>query len=664
MKIQTQVDVQDQKKTVRLNNLSDPIWFITDKNSSKICELDLTFAGCLSYWVMFGRKLILEWCSGYTDEKQNISCNITSVTNNAKRIYPILYWASQHVGDKPLSTWSLSEIEALAKALILNTVVTPTRSLKDVELPFRKKSTVERQFWLLIKSGDYYRQGKMHDGLLENLPSDFLSKIAETEFLSSNLEDYFDEWLEDGSFAHIPIELSILLLASAIDVIRSSKTNALIAYFRAQRSKYSQSISNVNYDIYGSRPLVDAIGFTKIGRRRKSYNDWSHFYNAQYSILESKQGRTVNGPLFSELLSIEKFDQLSTAVRDIYDACVIIFLCLTAVRIHELRNVNATDYFTEPDGTWLYKTAIEKTHHGVEQLRTMSGLVAEAADVLCELSYIDKKDKNSYGDIKLFGRCDSIDCYYKRNSQAVITQSRLSREFLSERPQAFYEKVLAKIPPEDLLGYPVSIGPHGFRHAYADFAIRRFDGSVLEAIRQHFRHRHGSTFTRTYTDKKAELHLKDLAAKKYLHELITRMVGDQSHDFTGAMALHIRNDINRINICTENQLSEYIDSVVDKLIELVPHEFGICVLLDGRQHLANCLNRDTGIPNVGGAMFEWCSGCANSLQLISSHKSNIERIVISHESYLEKFPFKTKQHETSLKVVRQGLEILKKMEES
>lgn len=649
--------VLEQSNVPKLKNkITDNSWAVTHKNTDEEFIVDVSLVGCSQYWKTFGRKFMVEWAGGYADEEQNISSNVTTFNNQLNRLYPILFWATENLENKSLTSWTLEDLKELARCLILNKVQTPNRTPKDLKLAFRKKSTVVRQFKLLSKTGDLYRQGKLQDGLLLRIPDDFLAKIAESEFMKTNFDLYF-EWQQAGTFAHIPVDISIALLSFAIRVLRSTKTNALRSYFKAQRGHYSQTIGNINFDFYGKAPLLTSVAYVQSGNIRKSHALWLNELNEYLGSLEKQQYGELDA---SKILDgIYDLKQLKNEVREIYDACMIIFLCLTGIRIHELRNINSNDYFQEPDGTWMFKTAIDKTHNGVSQLRTMSGLVAEAAEVLCDLSYIDKKDSTLHGPVKLFGRYDSRFCYGKRSKAANLKPGAFSREHLASRVNVFYQNVKSLIKLDNA---PQNISPHGFRHAFVDFVIRRFDGNVLEAVRQHFRHRHGSSFTRAYTDDKAEEQLHDAAAKRYLKDLIKRMVGSQNKDFSGAMALYIRNEVKRLKIGDEEQLEEYIDSVTDRLEHLVPHEYGFCLVLKDRQHLAECKNKKTGLPNVGGAKFEWCSKCPNSFQSKKSNQSNIERLIISHESFLQDFPIATKQHSSSKRVVEQGKNILKMLE--
>ena len=645
-----------------INNLSDDIWIITDKNSADTVQIPVGFEECNDTWTIWARKLLLEIFNGYADSAQRISANETTFKNKYNRIYPIAYWATQNYPDKSLTSWSVEILSELTIALTFNEISTPTRSSKDKKLQFRKKNTVLRQLDLLMRSGDFYRQGKIHDGYLEHIESDFFDMVVEPEFISRGLADEYSICIESGSLAHIPTEISLVLLSSAIDVIRSSQTSILLSYFKAQRGINSQPVESLRSNPNSNDSLFKNIRYLRDGRLRKTEGSWTTELITEYKTIEIKHGRDGEDNIFESYRHIKDYIDLKNAVRDVYDSCMIIILCLSGIRIHELRNINATDYGKEPDGTWVFKTAIDKTHNGVKQLRVMSGLLAEAANILCKLSYIDKYKSTIHGNLKLIGRYDSRFVYQNRNKTIDFKPSSLSRENLSERVNLFYQGVKEKVADQDEDEYPLRISPHGFRHAFADFAIRRFDGHVFEALRQHFRHRHSSTFTKTYTDKKANIEVQDAAAKRYLRDLIKRMVGEHSKDFSGAMALYIRNEVKRLNIVSEAELNQYIDETIDKLEHLVPHEFGFCLVLKGREKLAECKNCKTGLIEVKNGQFELCSRCPNSLRSAISHKSNIERIVISHEAFLEKFPLKTKQHDASAKVVKQGLSLLNEME--
>lgn len=651
-------------KNNRQNNLTDEKWVVIDKNTSNLIEIDLSFKNCSKKWALWGRKIILEWAGGYDDTEQNISANFKSLNAFSGRVYLIIRWATDNMGDKPLNTWGIENITNLLVSLIFNEGLSAPRKKLGYELDLRAYGTVRHIFRPLILSQKLYRQGKIHDGLTLNIPSDFVLQVAESEFESRGMLDKLADWIEGGSFAHIPIEVSITLLSEAIAVIRSPITNALIAYFKAQKSSVSLTIEPHIYEGYGSVPLIESLSYTKGGNTRKNYESWKAVFEQSFLKQEEFMQRTPEKTAYQELEHVKKLEDLNDLLSNIHEACVTIFLCLTGIRIHELSSIYSTDYGISPDGIWSFKASIHKTHNGVKQVRSMHGLVAEAAKTQCELSYIDKLSDEFHGNIKLFGRYDTPSFFKSKNKKKKLKPNDATTSTLSKKANRFYQKVISKLNFGSNENLPDKISSHGFRHAFADFSIRRFDGNVLEAIRQHFRHRHGSSFTRTYTNNKAEEELHDAAAKRYLRDLIRRMVGEHSNDFTGPMALHIRNEVNRLNIVSENELNAYIDSLSENLYHLVPHEYGFCLVLKERQHLAECKDKKTGLPNVDGVGFEKCSGCPNSFQSVESNKSNIERIVISHEAFLEKFPIKTKQHITSEKVVKQGLNILNNMGES
>lgn len=648
------------------NKLTDEVWHVVDVDFGGVNEIDISFSNVSKKWAVWAREFLLEKHGGYVDASGTINTKISTFKNDIRRLNLIIVWATQKKGDEPMSTWSQEDLKDLAISLIFNEVETENRSPVASRLPYIKRATMIKNLRPITDSGRLYRQGKLSDGFLESISSDFLDEVAEAEFEKRGMADFWPDFIKDGTFAHIPVELSILLLAKAIDVIRSPRTCALRAYFVAQRGAFSQTLSFPNKYL-NEFPLLELLGKKSSGALRSSYTAWLDEINNLFLQFTSdntgNQVETTNSAE-SELSDIYNLKDLTLAVREVYDACLIIFLCLTGARIHEIRGMSSSDYTIEPDGTWVFTAPITKTQNGLKKLRAMSGLVAESANLLVDLSYIDKLSTDLHGRTVLFGSYISRDVYKARDENVVFTPSACSREYLADRVNLFYQKVKSEVLTHDDKDMPESVSPHGFRHAFVDFTLRRFDGNVLEAIRQHFAHHYGSSFTHNYTDKKAEQDVINAATNDYLKELIRRMIGEECHDFTGPMALYIRNEVKRLNIVTESQLSNFIDEQVDNLVHLVPHEYGFCLVLEGREHLAECKDKKTGIPIVENGKFDLCSRCANSCRSTQSHKSNIERIVISHESFLANFPLKTKQHEVSASVVNQGYKVLEQMEES
>ena len=80
------------------------------------------------------------------------------------------------------------------------------------------------------------------------------------------------------------------------------------------------------------------------------------------------------------------------------------FLCLTGIRISELASISGDDYNLETDGSWTFKSDLIKTAFGTTETRELSGLSAEAANVLTSLSFIDKRDRLDGMRIPLFSR--------------------------------------------------------------------------------------------------------------------------------------------------------------------------------------------------------------------------------------------------------------------
>jgi hypothetical protein len=318
----------------------------------------------------------------------------------------------------------------------------------------------------------------------------------------------------------------------------------------------------------------------------------------------------------------------------------VIFLTLTGIRISELASICAEDYEQKNDGTWVFKSSLIKTNMGLMEVRSMSGLVAEAADILCKISYVTKKGRTDSKRLPLFGvyflawdlNTDNDIRDVARGEKESSLRGHLNgyyKKFIDKYGQAF----------EDMCP---SVHPHRFRHSWAEFALRRFEGDVFEAIRVHFRHSYNSQFTHRYTDGKLSEEIKSDIERKYLRELIERMAGDDKDDeFVGATALYIKRFVNSDEFkCLEpSEVDGYIDDLCDEFESLIAHEYGFCLVRKETRNQAKCLDKTTGIPILENGSFELCSGCINSLHSCKSNKESITRIATSHQNMIASFPF-------------------------
>ncbi|ADT67633.1 site-specific integrase [Pseudoalteromonas sp. SM9913] len=643
-----------------INCITDKTFSISDSNSGETFSLNVSFKGANSRWRNWGREYLIQWANGYTDSKlQTLSARKSSIEMKRNQIAKLITWATINKPDASLASWTEEDVFNLLKDIVFNNIQTPERKLSDSSLQFVGKDTVLKAAWHITNSGNLYRKGLLSDGYLG--PSNFESILSEFEHDLTLLECDFKEWIKGGSYDSVPLEVASLLLLEAMNTIHSDEAKAVRAYFSVQRSAlklFPESVFKKGNTIFNQVVSGEAINKQFIQAAKRIEN----FLEAVQAQFKSLKGSKDFDPV-DFVINLGGHKQLNNKVKEIYDACKIIFFCLTGIRVHEMKQTDSQDYYKDDDGVWRFKTKEDKTQQGTKQLRAIGGLAAEAADILCDVSYITKHDRKDGQSTYLFGYYTAMKTHFGADEKRVVHDGAgVSRENFRDRLIIFFNKVVDKFGDTVLDEYR-GIYPHAFRHSFVDFVLRRFDGNIHEAIRNHFRHCVNGEFTNTYTDSKAQDQIEFAAQQKYMAELVFEMVGEHSQDFTGPIALFIQREVSKFEFVTEEDIGAYINELKTDLLHVVPHEYGYCLVLKSRQHLAKCLDKKTGIAKVLNGCFELCSGCPNSLHNKASHKENIIRNVISHESFLEKFPIKnTPQSEVSKKVVQNGNKILAEME--
>lgn len=663
MNINTQtkkLDSLEVSQTISINYIADKTFSISDSISGQVFNLDVSFAGANNRWANWGREYLIQWAGNYTDTtQQTLSARQSTVEMKRNHIAKLVTWATINKPNASLASWTEEDVFNLIKDIAFNNIQTPGRRLSDSSLTVIGKESLLKTIWHITNSGVLYRKGKLSDGYLGL--SYFENLLPKLESDLESLGYDFKEWMKGGTYDSIPLEVASLLLLEAINTIHSDEAKALRAYFIVQRSEFRflpETIFKKGETIF--KKVVSGDELEKHFRQKaEEIKDFIIAINVQFKSLEGSSSFVPAKFLFD----LGSHKQLNNKVKEVFDACKVIFFCLTGIRVHEMRQTNSQDYYKDDDGVWRFKTKEDKTQQGTKQLRAIGGLAAEAADILCDISYITKKDRKDEQQTYLFGYYTAIKSHFNADSKNIDhSGAGVSRENFGDRLNVFFNKIIDKYGDQILVGCS-GIHPHAFRHSFVDFVLRRFDGNIHEALRNHFRHCIRGEFTNTYTDSKAQDQIEFAAQQKYMKELVIEMVGDNSQDFTGPIALFIQREVSKFKFVSEKDIATFFDELKSELLHLIAHEYGFCLVLKSRLHLSKCLDRKTGIAKVLNGCFELCPGCPNSFHSITSNKESIIRNIISHESFLEKFPIKnTPQAKVSERVVKTGHKILSEME--
>ncbi|TWX69901.1 site-specific integrase [Colwellia demingiae] len=651
-----------------INKLTDDVFKITDNISGEVKDLDVALPDANKSWRIWGRQMLINACGGYVSPNtQALSARYSMVTSDLIKIKKLTAWATKHYPGRPLTQWGESECAFFVNAFAFNEIEETGRHDRFKVQELFAFKTIDKTLTFLKNTGTYYRKGLLNDGLLVSLPKDFTQTVLKQQLIDMGVD--YVAWLKGGSYARFPLEISMLLLSEAIEILRRPSTHLLQAYFRTQRGEFKLHAQEVVFNgVKGAEPRLKQYLKGEVlskrqmwGKNKDLNNTIPHFVSKVEEEYAKLQG--LDKPLpFSDIFTLKGNKHVSELCVEVYDACLIVFLCLTGIRVHEISNLEADDYDIKADGTWMFRTNINKTHFGCSEMRSMSGLVAEAAMILNDLSYVTKRGHTDEASTHLFGQYFKAAHFDTAPSDIKARRLGIGTSSMRQRIQIFYETLIKK-HGEHLRQICEGINAHGFRHCFAEFAIRRFDGDVLEAIRQHFRHRVGSAFTTDYTDGKGFADISQGAERRYIKELLHRMVGEDASDFTGAMALHVRREVNKMAFRNPDELDEFLNDLSNDFDSLTPHEFGFCLVLTETRHLSKCLDKKTGVPNLLEGCFELCSGCHHSFRSKKSNHDSVLRNVLSHEDFLDRFPLKNSQHfKVSERLVERGNKILDEME--
>ena len=440
------------------------------------------------------------------------------------------------------------------------------------------------------------------------------------------------EWLSGGTFNKVPFEVSLALLCFCVETLKSDKTKYLLAWSKWQREYQTKRV-----DTKASNRILNNFGRNNYYRNAKVTKqiDAEYFECLQHYYPDAQTHSDLPFAMSNEGPIPFNFDNTSgnsfvQNVQHLVCTCYVALLILAGARRSELESIR-TDGIRKKGDYYIFTTPIEKTHHGVEKPRTIgSFLIPEILSVLDQISIepLDSENREM-----LFG-------YSLRPMSGDNARERKS-EVQSTALNQFYEKFL-KTEGEHLREICDHINPHGFRHTWVEFALRRFDGNIMPLIMDRLAHtgQHKLTFTPTYTDNKISMSEYKKLGKEWMVEIVRRYVDEPDvHAVFGAVGDKIRNlvdDLNILDLQNEYERDERVHEVVDEVFPdniLKPSETIICCLREGRQRYAQCYNSKTGVAMTSMAKTPQCCACEMSLIC----QSQLTQLELTLEEYEERY---------------------------
>lgn len=364
---ETKLNTNEYKNSV--NSLS---FSVRDSNSNELFTLDVSFEFAKKRWAAWGREYLIQWAGGYTNpDTQDLTARKNTIEAKRNHIEKIVTWASKNKPETSIGLWEEADLYKLIQDIAFNRIKLPKRNHATEALKVLNKDTLLKTVWHITNSGNLYRKGLLSDGYLE--PTDFQNLLPnlKDEMIKQNIS--FEDWNISSSHDSVPLEIASLMLLEAINTIRSDEAKALRAYFNIQRTHLKQDPNTIVF-MKGENTLIRQLvrGEAIVKQHKNKAEAIAEFlkaYRAEYLRL----GGSISDDPVSWLLSISGHTELNEKVKEVYDACKVIFFCLTGIRVHEMRQTLSQDYSRDIDGVWRFKTREDKTQGGVKQLRAIRG---------------------------------------------------------------------------------------------------------------------------------------------------------------------------------------------------------------------------------------------------------------------------------------------------
>ena len=588
--------------------------------------------------VIAQRLLLAWWTPSIVSDKTTIKNNVYRQADTLLRLLSI---SRQNGWNKPFSQLDLQD---WIKLTIQTLFYTWQNSSEDKKHLSRTKKTLSRQrlertLTVLKLWFNSYQEGEVSDG------PDYLISIKTIEkTLKTELKNYsinYNDWKLGGSYGSIPFVIANLLLADAINTLQSARTQQLLCYFDIVRT---YKLQDLTASFWSGSSLTKSSQLTKY-RLSGDISLLSETKEAPRSVNLAKS--LLAKPLHKKLLDLHlkyfpktKFDFpwpnyscLRHDYNNLQSAIYIIFLSVMGKRgpseVLSLRGMDVIQSNKDTGDNSVMYPSIKKNNHGLRHAQGVSNFIDDSLNTLQRLSYHDKASTT----LPLFSASPNLK---KAHALPQILSTDRSQKRLQDYYLSFSERIEHQVD-FDVLSMHAKLCSHQFRHSFAEFALRRFDGNVEELIRQHFCHSYNHWWTKRYTADKLDEQQKNNINRAYINELVPRIIYDNidAPDFVGAVAIFVKKNFgDKIKILSPDQAEREIESLCNDVINLTPHEYGFCLLLKQYNSMAKCKDIN-GSPNPSASSFEKCTHCPNFCASRNSHLATNERIVISHIDFIE-----------------------------
>ncbi|WLG92539.1 hypothetical protein [Pseudomonas cucumis] len=623
------------------NQYGDELFQIQDPLTGKFYTISFAW-NCSMAKRLYAQMYFLQGdiSRGYADDKGRI---VVSSLSSARQEIAYLrevceYWET-HFPDRALQSLSRLEIQMMLRVLMIK------KENNEAGGEILGISTMTMVCKILDRTNNMLHAGKLVDGVIHRMTEPFRRSTMEP--LLKELEVEYAVWKKGGSYGSIPLTCASLMLAEAITLIESDEAKIAVVFF-VQWRKLKSNLANW----FGEK---DRLAFY---RRMQSPNYVLSRFERDWAQSAIEMGIAIDAATVAkfERLPWNSIGELGDFCNDLSKASLTIITLLSGFRIVEIQGMKINDYSQEPDGSWWFKSDNNKTESGFSHPRSLHGLAAEAATLMKGISAVDIDEVNlplmhsGYRN----GAFEVARGWGKISLEEWLADAGYSTMALRRWFKDFYQiKVVDKYPEAGEIHNEVS--PHQARHTFAEFALRRFDGNVMEKIREHFRHSYGSFHTRRYTREKLSESVRISMERDYAKEVMERIAhGSLDDRFYGPAAKRIDKEMAEISVLTGPEFDGRVQALANEFVRFTAFEWGFCALRGNEQHIAKCHDPKTGTPNVDQRSApEICAGCPHSMNN-QLQKLELERTAIAHQSIADTH---------SLKVLRDmSTEVVKKIE--
>ena len=472
-------------------------------------------------------------------------------------------------------------------------------------------TTAKRMHFELSRISQSFELGTIIDGF-KTFPTreemlDRIRTVIGPKFLGEEFD--FAKWSKGTKFDGLPVTQSIALLMGCINFFETHKVRQVVALSK-----------------------LESAGFLSRAARLKLLKNGLVLDLQKSEYYRHKQCRDEIEATFAEAYGVNSFDQIPEEAHNriewehddwksirggipVLAGLTVALLC--GARRNELESMNWGDVFQDDQGNWKFKSDINKTNQGLSTVRYIAGKAAEVLSIWKELAKAINPELTG----PMFGWSTSA-------KSAETATNRMSSGNANQAIQARINRFINPSLAPDLQVHDFNI--HSVRHAWAEFAMRRFDGAIVpELVRMHFRHHWGSYMKDRYLMGKQFEDDGVAVSQRYAAELIGRHINADLNLY-GPVADFIGKRIEEMKFVNQGDLSEEdIDLIADEFqSQLEPHEYGYCLTRPATITQAKCYNKDTGLAETDKAQWDKCGSCPNRLTL-PEHVYDLRRLGMS-----------------------------------